>query len=261
MSNFKKIAEVELLHQFYAWQRVPGLTIEPTPQTKALCNRYSILISQEDSLVVLYTKANLLSDLLNHLALVSGMQAFEFKVNVSNTDFYCYTAFPSNGNSLQFSSEAVVENENGLTFTPLEYHEGKGKQEIKIQLKFDDLKKDNSSKSYQIRLKAKESYWTYHFVKKEVADLASTLAVIDDNKKVNFSDGSLQLLPNGVQSLCFTSTSQIVMVHQANPNFNLMDKKMSKIILKDLPTPMPCNLSLINQNGEQKLHSPIYVYL
>lgn len=261
MNNFKKIAEVELLHQYYAWNRVPGLTIEPTPQTKALCNRYSILISQEDSLVVLYTKANPLSDLLNHLALVSGIQAFEFLVKVSNADFYCYTAFPSNGSSMQFTSEVVIENESVFNLKPQVNKQSVGKQEIKIQLKFDDLKKDNSSKPYQIRLKAKESFWTYHFVKKEVADLASILSVIDDNKKVNFSDGSLQLLPNGVQSLCFTSTSQIVMEQKANPNFNLMDKQNSKIIVKDLPTPRPCNLSLNSINGEHTLHSPIYVYL
>tara|TARA_B100001109_G_C18835643_1_gene461827 strand:- start:275 stop:1060 length:786 start_codon:yes stop_codon:yes gene_type:complete len=261
MNNFKKIAEVELLHQFYSWNRVPGLTIEQTPETQMLCKRYGFLIRQKDSLISLFLKADQLSDLLDHLELVNGIQAFEFLVKVSNADFFCYTAFPSNGNSLQFSSEEVIENESVLNLKPQEDSQTLGKQEIKIQLKFDDLKNNNSSKPYQIRLNAKESYWTYHFVKKEVADLASTLSVIDDNKKVNFSDGSLQLLPNGVQSLCFTSTSQIVMEQQANPNFNLMDKKNSKIIVKDLPTPQPCNLSLNSKNGEQTLHSPIYVYL
>ena len=90
MNNFKKIAEVELLHQFYSWNRVPGLTIEQTPETQMLCKRYGFLIRQKDSLISLFLKADQLSDLLDHLELVNGIQAFEFLVKVSNADFFCY---------------------------------------------------------------------------------------------------------------------------------------------------------------------------
>ncbi|RKR04879.1 hypothetical protein C8C83_4211 [Flavobacterium sp. 90] len=219
------------------------------------------------------TKSSL-SDLLDYISKSTDQDFFEFDIKCSNPNFILFTTLPINLlGAINYSSQDPKNiNENGKitlnqTFETKLIPSNFGHLKIYFE---DILKEQNTSNSvlFEINFTARATQWQYYFINKNAVSLNNPS--ITEKENIQFDGPKTVTIPTGESALLFTSNkTYITLSEKPKYKFDLISSSSStnqtntkpKVIIKGLPVPDVSRIGIIENNDQNQVASPMYIYL
>ena len=269
--TYKILFELEVTHTYFKSGLCEDLIYAPSSETQQSMDQYGLKMFLTDKGFQFYsTKQHSNEDFLTYLQETIGISSFEFYARTSNPTFYQFTDVPLGTlGVLTYNSELVNSNEDTLILEQQFVSGTTASNLFQFTLYLKDLiqlLKSESTVQYRIEFSSRTSAWQYNIIndsKQQVSQLSVT-----GEDEVEFDQGEEVVLENGQSAIAFTSLTDTIPYSEV-PNFKFdlvntterMGTSREKVIFKSLPTPNPNQLQIINQNEQQLVVSPTYVYI
>lgn len=275
-SNFIKTFSVMAYHTFFDNTKCNCLHFIPDSKTEGILQKSGFRISKvSNGIEVFYSSKVSITTMLDHIYKTTSLDYFEFNIKSSNPYFTLFTALPVNWlGQIIYSSQNYKKLDNNsidlietLTTSAINPFLGN------LKIYFEDLKNYLNNPDpviYEINFKARETQWLYYVINKNAVLLNN--AAITEKGNIQFDGPNEVTIQTGEQALLFTSTNkQISLSEKPKYKFDLVNingtKEMnqkntnSKIIIKCLPVPDVSRTTIIQDNQENQVASPMYIYL
>lgn len=274
-SNYIKIFSTAAYHTFFDNGKCNCLHFIPNHKTDSILKKYGFRMTPVSNGFDLHsnTKSSL-SDLLDYISKNTEQDYFEFDIKCSNPNFILFTALPINWiGAVNYSSQDPknVNNNGKITLNqslenkPASTHFGH------LKIYFEDiLKEQNTSDSilFQINFTARATQWQYYFINKNAVQLNNPS--ITEKENIQFDGPKTVTIQTGESALLFTSNkTYITLSEKPKYKFDLISSSASanqtntkpKVIIKGLPVPDVSRIGIIENNDQNQVASPMYIYL
>lgn len=275
--NFNKIFGIAMYHSFYQDNICKNIIIEPTAETKLVMSRYGFLSKNNVNGISIFHATDI--DAVNYFDHISNTEKddyFRFYIKSNNPIFSLITVLPENWKGhIDYSSDHTDNIENIKNIILKETFSSKNQDNVlgTIKINFEDLKKciNNSDPlEYEINFTTIETQWHYYIINRTGIEL--TNPVIVEEGEIKFDGPENVNLPNGEAALLFSSKDRsIPMAETPKHKFDLMqmisngeDNRSSssyKLVIKNLPSPVPAKNTSIPGKTDSQQVSPIYIYI
>ncbi|WP_121330376.1 MULTISPECIES: hypothetical protein [unclassified Flavobacterium] len=274
-SNYIKIFGTAAYHTFFDNGKCNCLHFIPNHKTDIILKKFGFRMNPVSNGFDLYsnTKSSL-SDLLDYISKSTDQDFFEFDIKCSNPNFILFTTLPINLlGAINYSSQDPKNiNENGKitlnqTFETKLIPSNFGHLKIYFE---DILKEQNTSNSvlFEINFTARATQWQYYFINKNAVSLNNPS--ITEKENIQFDGPKTVTIPTGESALLFTSNkTYITLSEKPKYKFDLISSSSStnqtntkpKVIIKGLPVPDVSRIGIIENNDQNQVASPMYIYL
>lgn len=268
MQSTKQLFSIKVFHEFYHDGFFDDIQITPDSVLATLLDRFGVLQHSDYKGVALYIPSD--KDPIAVIAQIKQVLEdpyFVFALRTLDPLVYSCTAeFPiqeqlqmhhSNTFRVPQDGQFVLNNDTNAITSESTF----GKVVISLDQLNNDLSGHNPL-SYHVKYTARKTIWKYYFINRSNMDL-SGLAIETSNPDISFSGPRTDAIPNGEEAMSFTSNVPIALREIPNHQFNLsaINNNARKIVFRGLPAPNPKQMSIEQQQGQQVLVSPMYVYV
>jgi hypothetical protein len=276
-SNFIKTFNIAVYHTFFDNGKCNCLHFTPNPKADKLLKKFGFKMNTLSNGFDLYSNTTTsLSDLLDYISKTTQQNYFEFDIRCSNPNFILFTALPINLlGAVNFSTQdSKNSNENGKIALN-QTLENKLIPSVFGHLKiyFEDLVKNQNNTApihFEINFTARATQWQYYFINKNAVPLNNPS--ISEKENIQFDGPEKVTLQTGESALLFTShKTYIPLSEKPKYKFDLINKSISnpsnqkntksKVIIKGLPVPDVSRIGIIENNNQNQVASPMYIYL
>ena len=273
ISQFTKIFEVAVSHNYYENGICPVLHYLPRENTARILKKYNILIRNTDTGFACYTDTEqILKDFLSYIKQVSGESAFIFTATTSDPSFYHFTDLPINqiGEMIYSGSDYTQdEGSDAIVLNGQFKMETLATQVLQITINFENLdtwhqQRDNVL--FEIQFESRAVQLCYYVVNTSGQDMG-TLS-INGSSTISFSEGEETMLQNGQKALFFSTGDQCIPFRETPEyTFDLintitkMGAKKSTTIFKGLPNANPASIQVEQEVGQELVSTLLYVYI
>lgn len=274
-SNYIKIFGTAAYHTFFDNGKCNCLHFIPNHKTDKILKKFGFRMNPVSNGFDLYsnTKSSL-SDLLDYISKATLQDYFEFDIKCSNPNFILFTALPINWiGAVNYSSQDPKNINNNGTITlnqtlenkPVSTHFGY------LKIYFEDLLKDQNTSNpvlFEINFTARATQWQYYFINKNAIQLNNPS--ITEKENIQFDGPKTVTIQTGESALLFTSNkTYITLSEKPKYKFDLISSSSStnqtnakpKVIIKGLPVPDVSRIGIIENNDQNQVASPMYIYL
>lgn len=274
-SNYIKIFGTAAYHTFFDNGKCNCLHFIPNHKTDTILKKYGFRMNPVSNGFDLYsnTKSSL-SDLLDYISENTQQDYFEFDIKCSNPNFILFTTLPINWiGAINYSSQDPKnQNNNGTIILNQTL-----KNEIMpshfghLKIYFADILKEQNNSSeilFKINFIARATQWQYYFINKNAVQLNNPS--ITQKENIQFDGPKTVTIQTGESALLFTSNkTYITLSEKPKYKFDLISSSSStnqtntkpKVIIKGLPVPDVSRIGIIENNDQNQVASPMYIYL
>ncbi len=274
-SNYIKIFGTAAYHTFFDNGKCNCLHFIPNHKTDQTLKKFGFKMNPVSNGFDLYsnTKSSL-SDLLDYISKTTQQDYFEFDIKCSNPNFILFTTLPINWiGAINYSSQDPKNINNNGKITLNQSLESKTVSTHFGHLKiyFEDILKDQNPTNpvlFEINFTARATQWQYYFINKNAVQLNNPS--ITEKENIQFDGPQTVTIPTGESALLFTSNkTYITLSEKPKYKFDLISSSTStnqtntkpKVIIKGLPVPDVSRIGLIENNDQNQVASPMYIYL
>ncbi|WP_264537866.1 hypothetical protein [Flavobacterium sp. N1736] len=276
-SNFIKTFSVMVYHSYFDNHKCNCIHLIPTNKTQQLLDKFGFKINKVSNGFDLFCNTtSSITTLLDYISKTASQDYFEFDIKTSNSNFIFFTALPINwlGQIMYSSQNSKNQNSKG-TITLSQTLETNTRPVFLGNLKvyLEDIKQNlsnNTSLLFEINFEARATQWQYYIINKNSVPLNNP--TISGKESIEFNGPKNVTLPTGEKSLLFTSgETNILLSEKPKYKFDLLNKSASsatkqknsngKILIKGLPVPDVSRIGIIENNQQNQVTSPMYIYL
>jgi hypothetical protein len=276
-SNFIKIFSTAVYHTFYDNGKCNCLHFIPSHKTDKVLKKFGFKMNPISNGFDLFSNTtSSLSDLLDYISKTTQQNYFEFEIRCSNPNFILFTTLPIKWlGAINYSSQDPKNQNNNGTITLNQTLEEKLMSPYFGYLKiyFEDLLQNPNSTApplFEINFTARATQWQYYFINKNAIPLNNPS--ITEKENIQFDGPEKVTIQTGESALLFTSNkTYIPLSEKPKYKFDLINKNVSnppnqkntngKVIIKGLPVPDVSRIGIIENNEQNQVASPMYIYL
>lgn len=274
-SNFIKIFSVMVYHSFFDNSKCNCLHFTPSDKTQKLLTKFGFKTNKFSNGFDLFCNTtSSITTLLDYISKTTSQDYFEFDIKSSNPNFSLFTALPINwlgqimystqDNKNQNSKDSIMLNQT-LETKAMSASFGN------LKIYFSDIQKNLSAPLlFNINFEARATQWQYYVINKNAVPLSNP--AISGKESITFEGPEQVTLPTGEKALLFTSnTTNILLSEKPKYKFDLINKNASsgtnqkssggKVLIKGLPVPDVSRIGIIENNEQNQVTSPMYIYL
>lgn len=268
MSKYCKLFSISIVHEYFNFGIDPNIQLVPKGKCREILNKYDFMLMQENFCVICYVNQEKdVKEYLNYISSITGLEAFEFAVQVNSESFFCYTSISGN-TKLIYSDQNQDNLIDGSRIQLLEKQvQSDQNSAISISISLDGISLDHP-KEFNIKLNSRKTRRDYYIINSSGVNVEH---VAIEGEAV-FQKEAVRSLANGQQATPFIMQGQgMPLKRKEDFQFNLIKTeekegengsvKRKKILFKGLPQPDPCHLEIIEREGIKQFVSPIYVYI
>ena len=264
--------DLTVTHNYFKSGFCEGLNYMPSRSTQGLMDRYNLRLQVTDRGFQFYSPRKVsLEYYLNYITKATGISSFEFDVRTLYGTFYQFTDLSLNqlGELLFNSSNTKSDNDFFVLEKQFQRERVLAKDLFTLTVNFSDLIKAEQAGEevlYKIEFFSRATQWQYNVINnshQHVGELS-----IKGDLDVEFDTGKETILQNGQKATSFLSlTSDITFSEVPKYQFDLINtteilgRKKVKTLLKGLPMPNPQQLEIEQDKTQNKVLSPMYVYI
>lgn len=270
-TNYTSLCKVSVAHSYYASNVCECMLYEATQDTKAIFQKYGMILRIQQSGFEVYTTSNQsIETYLNYISQISQQTAFSFLGIATDPNYFNFTAIPINEiGVLSYQSDQTVADasSNSIQLQETFVQKSNSQNALAITIKFDDiirLQQTNDHIQFNIQLQARETQWKYYIINNSNQEY-NKLEIQSTEPTIAFTGPTEATLQNGQNAQLFIATNQkIPLKNEVTYQFNLINTRKTiagerqEIIIKGLPIPNPQNLQIQN---DHTIASPMYVYI
>lgn len=275
--SYIKVFSIEAYHTFFDNGKCSCFQFIPNNATDKTLKKFGFRLNSVANGFELYSNTTCsLSDLLDYIFKTTQQDYFEFTIKCSNPYFILFTQVPTNWmGAISYSSQDPKNqnDEDSVILSPTLQNELAPSNFGGLKIYFTDLLKVQNKVSdilYKINFTARATQWQYYFINKSAVTL--TNPSITDKENIRFDGPKAVTIPTGESALLFTSyKTSIPLSEKPKYKFDLINKSAShpsapnnlksKIIIKGLPVPDVSRIKIIENNDQNHVVSPMYIYL
>lgn len=276
-SNFIKTFSTTVYHTFFDNGKCNCLHFVPNYKTDKVLKKFGFRMGPISNGFDLYLNTtSSLSNLLDYISKTTQQDYFEFDIKCSNPNFILFTALPINllGAITYSSQDPKNGNDNGkITLNQTLETRVIPSNFGSLKIYFEDLVKNQNNAApvlFKINFTARATQWQYYFINKNAVLLNNPS--ITEKENIQFDGPQKVTIPTGESALLFTSNkTYIPLSEKPKYKFDLINKNISnqsnqkhtngKIIIKGLPVPDVSRIGIIENNDQNQVASPMYIYL
>ncbi|WP_299276850.1 hypothetical protein [uncultured Psychroserpens sp.] len=268
-NSYRILFDLLVTHTYFKTGFCEGLTYKPSKSTSELMDRFNLKVLNIDKGFQFYSRGKVPFDtFLNYITKATEHSYFEFNAQSTDQVFYQYTNLPLDDiKTLLFDSEQSHAEGDFIVLN--QQFQKRSANLFTLRIQFSDilmhLAKDAIG-HYRIDFSSRATKWQYTIINNS-QEHYNELS-IKSNSEVEFDSGKEVVLNNGQKAIAFTSIGDNIVLSQIPKHtFDLvcteseMGVKISRILFKGLPMPIPSQLQVIKTNTEMSMVSPIYIYL
>ncbi|MEO8240538.1 MAG: hypothetical protein ABI576_20705 [Flavobacterium sp.] len=275
--NYIKIFGTAAYHTFFDDGKCNCLHFIPNHKTNKTLKKFGFKINLISNGFDLYSNTtSSLSDLLDYISKTTQQDYFEFDIKCSNPNFILFTAIPVNWiGAINYSSQDPKnQNDNGtIILSQTLENEIMPSHFGHLKIYFADILKEQNNASgilFKINFTARATQWQYYFINKNAVTLNNPS--ITEKENIQFNGPKTVTIQTGETALLFTSDKTFIpLSEKPKYKFDLITKSVSnpsnqnntksKIIIKGLPVPDVSRIGIIENNDQNQVASPMYIYL
>lgn len=274
---------VQLTHSYYKDGLLPQARLVPDEDTRALLQRYQIVLDYHLSTVSAYYQGgNQADEFLCYLETVLEQQPLRFILLNHDTHFNLRTDLPFDwcGDINWTSRDTITASQATATHKYVQLQAVLFERSLVLTEQLgaltlyvaDLLAQPELPIHYQIKFESRSTYWNYLLF--NVSGVKLHQPAIEPNEVAHFSLEKDPVSINGKQARCFRASVAMALSEIPSSTFSLTDSNQfdlvfdesaqgnkNKVLIHALPTPFPDSITLENIDGQQRVCSQIYVYL
>lgn len=272
ISTYSLLFDLTVTHSYFQNGLCKGLDYSAAKSTRDLMKRYNMRLEVTERGFRFYsTRKTSVEDYLLYITKATGMSYFEFDVTSVDAVFYQFTDISVNRlGELMFNSSDVQSDQEFLILQQqFQYERILAEDLFKLRVNFDDLivaEDEGMEVHYKIEFFSRATQWQYNVINNGNQSIGELSIKGDEN--VEFDNGRETLLENGQVALAFTSLSSNILYSEVPKyQFDLINttetlgRKRVNTIFKSLPMPNPQQLQIEQDKTQNKVLSPMYVYI
>lgn len=268
--SYKKICTIKITHDYFSNSIDGNIQIFPGLITQQLLNRFDIQIQNTQGSCNIYINSeSSTEEFLSYLESVTSNNFFDLNMQVASPNFYSYTDIPMDSNASYLYESNASENSidtNVVLLSPKANTAILNTTFAEVKIYFQDIIENPSEEHmFLIALKARATFWQYFIINNSQINLSNPF--IKGDNEMGFHEQKQVTIKNGQEALEFTTKQPIKLSASPKYQFDLCDRiskngqTRTKKIFAGLPNPDPTNLSVIINDGNQKVLSPMYIYV
>ncbi|WP_289659410.1 hypothetical protein [Flavobacterium panacagri] len=273
-SNYIKVFRTAAYHTFFDNGRCNCLHFAPNHKTDRTLKKFGFKINPISNGFDLYsnTKSSL-SDLLDYIFKTTQQNYFEFDIRCSNPYFILFSNLPINWIGIITYSTQDSKNLNTdgkIVLNQTLQSKAASNYFGHLKIYFDDILKDRNTADtifFEINFTARATQWQYYFINRNAVPLDNLS--ITQKENIQFDGPQKVTIQTGESALLFTSNkTYITLSEKPKYKFDLIsisasnqDNTRAKVIIKGLPSPDVSRIGIIENNDQNKVASPMYIYL
>ncbi len=273
IERYQRFFQLDVFHSYFQKDICRCLALVATHDTEQIIKRFRFTIRRQLNGIGLYAPvAQDLQQLFNYITQATGQDSFCFELRTNDPDFNFFTEVPADwvGQLLYDSKHCTVSDDEVILSQQLSGNPGTlclGK----VTLYFADIMRFSASNgfaNFKIQYQARATQWQYFVINRSAVPLSNPM--ITGKEPIDFEGPENVLMPTGQAALLFSSGQYLIpLSEEVKYKFDLVNRSNSndsndtseEMIVKGLPTPQPAWIGRVTGNANEKLASPMYVYI
>lgn len=271
-STYSLLFDLTVTHTYFQNGFCKGLNYNVAKSTLDLMDRYNLKLLLTDRGFQFYSiRKTSIEDYLGYITRATGISYFEFDVAPIDAVFYQFTDLPINQLGELIFNSSDVQSERDFFVLQQQFQKERilADDLFKLRVNFEDLiaaEEIGIETHYKIEFVSRATRWQYNVINNGNQSIGELSIKGDEN--IEFDQGKEILLENGQTAMSFTSlSSDIVYSEVPKYKFDLINtietlgRKRVETIFKSLPMPNPQQLQVEEDQTNNEVLSPAYVYI